>query len=938
MQYPVGRDGGRSEIVLYILKSICVQQKCRGTLGTASTEAMGGGSLKCTECLVTSYSLRRVGQGTLSVATGAWQGLNSGALPAPWSSRAYQRRAASGLPTANQAAVVAQAATGTFSQQAEAPVQETTGPLRAEPSPERPATLATESECDAISGRSMERVGRFQRAGGGDAFHPAAGAKGDGGAGTMAPAAAVQPPEIQFAQRLAANEKRSRDRAVKKLRGYISLRTQSPAGGFSQEELLKIWKGLFYCMWMQDKPLLQEELASTISQLIHVVQNIEAQHLFIQTFWQTMNREWNGIDILRLDKYYMLIRMVLRQSFEVLKRNGWDESLIEPFLHLLMKEVIHPESNAPSGIKFHFIDIYLEELAKAGAKELTADQNLKFIEPFCKIAAKSKDRHLMQAVARGIFEAIVDQSPFAIEDLMKELKTSGDDDVELSEGDEAENESLMTKDKRLSKKSALGIEEQEDLSENADENIGPVLQFNYKAVADRLFELASRKNTPAFNRKRLYKLVKKFQDLAEGIFPQDDFPEDVSTDEDDDTFSRGRRKKKVVKSLEKAKLEKEKEKDGKEASSTEEDDASGLQKKRKRRKKRDCQIADSGTADGTSEEGVPDAFEPEEPNKGRAPETSKRKNKSLDQEATETGIGVISSGGDGDSCAQDALTDVMQNKRRQLKKKNTKLQKVHVKPVSQNGPANASALWDGSDSATVTTTKMVKKKQKMGTVLLNGLSEQAALQSEQESLQNSLTGEGDFESTLPQKVKLKKKPKLGSLDGFRFSNQKPPSLKKKRKIKEVINSVEVKGFLEAACKKSKKSEIGGTLAPLKKKKAKTGNDFMKFEKTTLPKPVFFRKAKGSLSSTRASMQLNMLQCSSSKKVTFGLNKNMTAEFKKTDKSILVSPEGASRVAFNPEQKPPHGVLKSPGTPTGEPQMKKSFVTPAKKRPTAMDFF
>uniref|UniRef100_A0A8C0GX62 Ribosomal RNA processing 1B n=1 Tax=Chelonoidis abingdonii TaxID=106734 RepID=A0A8C0GX62_CHEAB len=753
----------------------------------------------------------------------------------------------------------------------------------------------------------------------------------------MAPAAAVaQPPEIQFAQRLAANEKRSRDRAVKKLRGYISLRTQSPAGGFSQEELLKIWKGLFYCMWMQDKPLLQEELASTISQLIHVVQNIEAQHLFIQTFWQTMNREWNGIDRLRLDKYYMLIRMVLRQSFEVLKRNGWDESLIEPFLHLLMKEVMHPESNAPNGIKFHFIDIFLEELAKAGAKEVENNLILFVINITVLYNHLLSVRHLMQAVARGIFEAIVDQSPFAIEDLMKELKTSCDGCDELSEGDEAENkEPLVTKDKGLSKKSALGIEEQEDLSENADENIGPVLQFNYKAVADRLFELASRKNTPAFNRKRLYKLTF----CSTGIFPQDYFPEDVSTDEDDDTFSRGRRKKKVVKSVEKAKLEKGEEKDGIEASSTEEDDASGLQKKRKRWKKRDCQIADSSTANGRSEEGEPDAVGPKEPNKGRAPETSKRKrkNKSLDKEATETGIGVTGSGGDGDNCAQGARTDVMQTERRQLKKKNTKLQKVHVKPVSQNGPANASALWDGSDCATVTTTKMVKKKQKMRTVLLNGLSEQAALQSEQESLQNSLTGEGDSESTLPQKVKLKKKTKLGSLDGLRISNQKPPSLKKKRKIKEVINSVEVKGVLEAACKKSKKS-VGGTLTPLKKKKAKTGNDFVKFEKTTLPKPVFFRKAKGSLSSTRASMQLNKLQCSSSKKVTFGLNKNMTAEFKKTDKSILVSPEGASRVAFNPEQKPPHGVLKSPGAPTGEPQMKKSFVTPAKKRPTAMDFF
>lgn len=34
-------------------------------------------------------------------------------------------------------------------------------------------------------------------------------------------------------------------------------------------------------------------------------------HLFIQTFWQTMNREWNGIDNLRLDKYYMVILTLL---------------------------------------------------------------------------------------------------------------------------------------------------------------------------------------------------------------------------------------------------------------------------------------------------------------------------------------------------------------------------------------------------------------------------------------------------------------------------------------------------------------------------------------------------------------------------------------------------------------------------------------------------
>ena len=39
----------------------------------------------------------------------------------------------------------------------------------------------------------------------------------------MAPA--MQPAEIQFAQRLASHEKGIRDRAVKKLRQYISVKT-----------------------------------------------------------------------------------------------------------------------------------------------------------------------------------------------------------------------------------------------------------------------------------------------------------------------------------------------------------------------------------------------------------------------------------------------------------------------------------------------------------------------------------------------------------------------------------------------------------------------------------------------------------------------------------------------------------------------------------------
>ncbi|XP_068930939.1 ribosomal RNA processing protein 1 homolog A [Petaurus breviceps papuanus] len=344
----------------------------------------------------------------------------------------------------------------------------------------------------------------------------------------MSPAPALLS-EIQLAQRLAGNEKTTRDRAVRKLRRYIRAKTGSASGGFSHEELLKIWKGLFYCMWMQDKPLLQEELGNTISQLIHVFQNTETQHLFVQTFWQTMNREWNGIDRLRLDKFYMLMRLLLNQSFEVLKRNEWDESQIELLLNILMKEILHPDSQGPCGIKSHFIDIYLEELTKVGAKELTADQNLKFIVPFCKIAARTKDSTLLYNIVGGIFEAILEQAPFAIEDLIRELNAN-EKDSELfeAESDDMTSIRLPRKQKKGKKGKDSSLSEDKPKVEkrsNGKGHIGLVLQFNYEEIAARLFEMASRQNTPSLNRKRLYKLVRKFQSLAEGIFPQDGLPQ-----------------------------------------------------------------------------------------------------------------------------------------------------------------------------------------------------------------------------------------------------------------------------------------------------------------------------------------------------------------------------------------------------------------------------
>ncbi|XP_059777658.1 ribosomal RNA processing protein 1 homolog B isoform X1 [Balaenoptera ricei] len=734
----------------------------------------------------------------------------------------------------------------------------------------------------------------------------------------MAPA--MQPAEIQFAQRLASHEKGIRDRAVKKLRQYISVKTQRETGGFSQEELLKIWKGLFYCMWVQDEPLLQEELANTISQLIHVVNNSEAQHLFLQTFWQTVNREWPDIDGLRLDKYHMLIRLVLRQSFEVLKRNGWEESRIKLFLDVLMKEILHPESQSPNGVKFHFIDIYLDELSKVGGKELLADQNLKFIDPFCKVAAKTKDQTLVQTIARGVFEVIVDQSPFAPEETVEEQKTKVSDS-DLSEEETSGKEMTWRKAIRR-KKTALGRyhSRKEEVGEEGGrdgggsvEDAGLLLQFDYKAVADRLLEITNRKNIPPFNRKRLSKLIKKFQDLSEaGSISHLSFAEDTSADEDDQTLSQGRHKKKGNKLLEKTDMERGR---GTKFSPAEEEEGAGGIPKRKRKKKKKNHLRPEHFGPGG------EATCPEQ-NGSREPEAGPgRAREARAREAGAAELGTVATPGPQEQSGLEPTS--LHSRRKRLRKRSLRVQ--------VEGPEGAAPAPAGG-------APVLKRRRELGALLVNGSGPPTPAWPlpRREGPPASPADRGDCPAIPPQGGKLKKRRgEPGGLDLYDPSAQKAAILKKRKKMKEMSKLAEHRGVKLVQALGS-----SGALSPLKKQ-LRTQKDFVKFDAASSPKPLFFRKAKGSGAATLPGPRLQPHGTpSSSKKVTFGLSRNTTAEFKKTDKSILVSPTGPSRVAFNPEQRPRHGVLKTPSsspasTPLGA---KKPLTSVPKGRPTAIDFF
>nr|XP_035954880.1 ribosomal RNA processing protein 1 homolog B isoform X3 [Halichoerus grypus]XP_035954882.1 ribosomal RNA processing protein 1 homolog B isoform X3 [Halichoerus grypus] len=634
-----------------------------------------------------------------------------------------------------------------------------------------------------------------------------------------------------------------------------------------------------------------------------------------------MNREWKGIDRLRLGKYCMLIRLVLRQSFEVLKRHGWEESRIKLFLDVLMKEILHPESQSPNGVKFHFIDIYLDELSKVGGKELLADQNLKFIDPFCKIAAKTKDQTLVQTIARGVLEVIVDQSPFGPEETL-EQKTQGGES-EFSEEEMPENKTAWRKPVRK-KKPALGkhhsrkdgVHDDGERGGGRLEDAGPLLQFDYKAVADRLLEITNKKNIPPFNRKRLSKLIKKFQDLSEGGVSPLSFAEAVSADEDDRTLNQRRHKKKGNKLVEEKELEKEK---GNRFFLAEEEGSAASVQKRKRKKKKKNHLQPEHLGSGT------EAMPPEqngggEPGAGtgRAPKTA----------AAEPGT-AAAPGPQEQSGAEPAAA---LNRRKRPRKRSPGVQggseesasPPPLEDTAPGGPSSAHAQDPAPRAAPASRAPVPKRKRKLGALPVNG----------------SGTPVLAWPPSPGGRLK-KKKGEPGSLELYGPSSQKAAILKKRKRMKEMSKAAACGGVSESEAMLIQALGGGGAFSPLKKQQLRAENDFVRFDTPFLPKPLFFRKAKGSATAASAPRAVQRDKTpSSSKKVTFGLNRNMTAEFKKTDKSILVSPTGPSRVAFNPEQRPLHGVLKTPtSSPTSTPLGTKTLLTATpKRRPTAMDFF
>ncbi|KIY43769.1 Nop52-domain-containing protein [Fistulina hepatica ATCC 64428] len=224
----------------------------------------------------------------------------------------------------------------------------------------------------------------------------------------MSPSESVPP----LGKYLASADKATRDKAIKSLSIFLSDVSRNV---LSKSEMDKLWKGIFYCFWMSDKPLVQQALASELAEILLTISVVPASIAYLQGFWTAIVREWGGIDRLRMDKFYMLVRRFVNATFRLLIRNEWRKEVCDEINAILSKDdgpLCPTSTRVPSSLAYHLADIYMDELDKVcsslprDAPEPRPVPLYTVLEPFFLLAARTLNKTTYSRIQSSLFDPL----------------------------------------------------------------------------------------------------------------------------------------------------------------------------------------------------------------------------------------------------------------------------------------------------------------------------------------------------------------------------------------------------------------------------------------------------------------------------------------------------------------------------------------------------
>ncbi|CAI9098473.1 OLC1v1035124C1 [Oldenlandia corymbosa var. corymbosa] len=198
----------------------------------------------------------------------------------------------------------------------------------------------------------------------------------------------------------------------------------------AEDDMMKLWKGLFYCLWHADKAPAQGSLVDRLSSLLVSLDPVISLQYF-SFFFVTLRREWTGIDRLRLDKFYLLVRRFVNCFFGLMRKHKWDLEYMGRFFEVLEDKALLANDNLlGNGVNYQVVSVFLDEL-KGFKVPLNRKEVVECLfRPFFRVMEKSLDKILVGKVKSFVFDSLLDKG----KTLLKQRK-NGDDGQEGGDGD-----------------------------------------------------------------------------------------------------------------------------------------------------------------------------------------------------------------------------------------------------------------------------------------------------------------------------------------------------------------------------------------------------------------------------------------------------------------------------------------------------------------------
>jgi ribosomal RNA-processing protein 1 len=264
--------------------------------------------------------------------------------------------------------------------------------------------------------------------------------------------------EVKFAKSLVSPEKSIRDKTLATFRKYLSSQSS-----FDHMEMLKVWKALYYCMWLSDKQPVQAELAQNLCDLVGAFSTEQLSLLYIRMFFRIMMREWPYLDQYRVNKFYTLVRLMFRKALSLAHQAGWSSDLASAVLNIIDEEAL---TKKPNGIRFHLADILLPELHTVTKGDISTKDFLAALAPFHASLLRLEDNAVfIERLAKEVY------AKFATQYAAENATTAAGEDA-------AESKTVFA-------------------------------EVNTKALQKLLFDTAAAEETPNPCRKRIYDLHKQ---------------------------------------------------------------------------------------------------------------------------------------------------------------------------------------------------------------------------------------------------------------------------------------------------------------------------------------------------------------------------------------------------------------------------------------------